>query len=164
MSSLKESFFSICLERFQFLIERFDCRRGAKSASAGVYRITYQNSTTAVEIGLEWQEQYVYVELCGLVDGRIKDNPIVIGPESQLTVFNLEDVLEIRNPSLKLSPSNFARPLTVDALDKILSHYARALEKCASDILRGDFSLFDELERIVKTERPKLRSRNLTGN
>jgi hypothetical protein len=150
MNSLKESFFSICLEKFRFLIERFGCKRTAKGASAGVYTVTYQNSTTAVEIGLEWQEQYVYVELCRLVDGRIKDNPIVIGPESQLTVFNLEDVLEIRNPGLKLSHKHFARRLTVDALDKILSHYARALEESASDILRGDFSLFDKLDRIVK--------------
>lgn len=150
MSSLKESFFNICLKRFHFLIERFSCRGAAKGASAGVYTVTYQNSTTAVEIGLEWREQYVYVELCRLVDGRITDNPIVIGPESQLTVFNLEDVLEIRNAGHKLSPKHFARRLTADALDKILSHYARGLEECASDILRGDFSLFDKLDRTVK--------------
>ncbi|MEK6300071.1 MAG: hypothetical protein AABO41_05065 [Acidobacteriota bacterium] len=151
MSNLNESFFSICIERFQFLIKRFECRRGAKRATGGVYTLTYQNSTTAVQVGLEWREQYVYVELCRLVDGRIKDNPVVIGPESQLTVFNLEDVLEIRNPELKLSAEHVARRLTVDALRKTLSHYARALEECASDILRGDFTLFDKLEHIVKT-------------
>jgi len=34
-----------------------------RKIDAGVYSLICQNRVTAVEIGLEWREQYIYVEL-----------------------------------------------------------------------------------------------------
>lgn len=151
MNSLVDAFFNICTDKFRFLIEQFAFKQSAKKADSGVYRVVFKNKTTAIEVGLEWREQYIYVEMYRLIKGKIKNNPIMIHPESELTVFNLEDLLEIRAPSLKLSPERFDKPLTSKKLEKILTHYASALKQCATDILQGIFGVFDELERIVKS-------------
>lgn len=150
MNSLIDAFFNKCVEKFQFLIEQYAFKQIAKKAEAGVYRIIYKNKTTAVEVGLEWREQYIYVELYRLIEGRIKNNPIIIRPETELTAFNLEDLLETRAPELKLPPDYFGRPLTIGIIENALARYAFSVKKYAADILQGDFGAFDKLESIVK--------------
>lgn len=110
----------------------------------------YESDDTAVEIGLEWKEQYVYVELFRLINGKIKENPIVIRPDSELTMHNLEDLIALRAPKVTLGTEYFGKPITVESLEYILSQHARALKELGRDVLRGDFTVFSELESIVK--------------
>jgi hypothetical protein len=150
MNQIVNAFFQLSSEKFQYLVDELGFRRGPKRSEGGLYRVLYQSETTAVEIGLEWNEQYIYVELSRLIKGKIKENPIMIQRNSELTVHNLEDLIGIRAPGMMLGPEYFSRPLTVDSLDHVLTYYSRALRELGGDLLQGDFTVFRELESIVK--------------
>jgi hypothetical protein len=149
MGNIVDTFFKVCFEKFNFLVTEFGCRRAVREET-GLCQVIYRNKTTAVEIGFEWREQYIYVELYRLVKGKIKENPIMIRPESNLRVFNLEDLLAIRAPELAFSSNPPSKPLSNNDVEKILTDRALALHKYARDISRGDFSVFRELDGIVK--------------
>lgn len=151
MDSIVDTFSKVCLEKFHFLVTEFDCKSAVKKDKAGLYRVRFRNGTTAVEIGLEWREQYIYVEVYRLVDGKMEDNPIVIRPESDLTVFNLDDLIAIRAPGLQLNSQSPGKPLTSHDIDKILTDRALALRDYGRDVLQGDFRVFRKLDRIVKS-------------
>jgi len=151
MNSIVDAFYNISIEKFRFLVDEFGFGNPKKRVSGGLYRVIYQSRTTAVEIGLEWREQYIYVELFRLIDGKIKENPIIVRPESKLYEFNLEDLLASRAPHYKLSPNYFNKPLNIESVQYVLTHYANALREFAKDVLQGDFSVFSELESIVKS-------------
>ncbi|HEY6332281.1 MAG TPA: hypothetical protein VI756_23355, partial [Blastocatellia bacterium] len=122
-----------------------------KRTDGGVYRLVYKNDSTAVELGLEWREQYLYVELFRLVNGEIRDNPIIIGQKSKLTAFNLEDLVEIRAPHKAIDSESWTTPLTLRSVDHILRRYSELLSKFAADVLVGDFRVFPRLEAKVKS-------------
>lgn len=150
MNEIVSAFFQISAEKFQFLVHEFGFRKGAKRSESGLNSVRYETENTAVEIGLEWKEQYVYVELFRLINGKIKENPIVIRPDSELTVHNLEDLIALRAPKVTLGSKYFGKPITVESLEYILSHHASALKELGRDVLRADFTVFSELESIVK--------------
>jgi hypothetical protein len=150
VDSIVDTFSRVCLEKFHFLATEFDCSSVVKKESS-LCRVIYRNGTTAVEIGFEWREQYIYVEVYRLVDGKMEENPIVIRPESDLTVFNLEDLIAIRAPELQLSSQSPGRPLTSHDIEKILTDRALALRNYGRNVLQGDFRVFRKLDRIVKS-------------
>ncbi len=149
--TMTDIFFDLVIEKFRFLIDEFRFKKGARKKEAGVYQIAYQNETTAVEISFEWRDQYIYVRLYRLINGTKQEDPIVIQHYSELNNFDLEDLLSLRKPSLKISPSIFGRALSKQDIETILEKYAIAIHKHAIDILQGDFSIFAELEKIVKS-------------
>lgn len=150
MNEIVSAFFRLSIEKFKFLVDEFGFRSGAKKSEGGLYRVLYESGETAVEIGLEWNDQCVYVELFRLINRKIKENPIVILPDSELTVHNLEDLIAMRSPKMTLGAEYFGKPITVESLEIILSHHARALKELGRDVLQGDFTVFRDLESIVK--------------
>ena len=144
-----DSFFEISERQFEFLRRDYNFRHKAKKTVGGIWLTTYQNRTTAVEIAMEWQEQYLAITLCRLVDGKIKENPVMIRPDSEIYCFNLENLLLLKSPAQIVTP-DFGRSLSPQDMEKILAQYAHALQKYASDILAGDFQVFPALERMVK--------------
>jgi len=150
MNQIVNAFFQLSSEKFQYLVDEFGFRRGPKRSEGGLYRVLYESEKTAVELGFEWNEQYVYVELFRLINGKIQENPIVIQPNSELTVHNLEDLIGIRASGMMPGREHINKPITVDTLDQVLTHYSRALKEVGGDVLAGDFTVFRELESIVK--------------
>lgn len=148
MKEFEREFFGLCMKKFQFLIDEHGFRKKNKVAEAGDYRILFQNKTTAVRVGLEWRDQYLYVDVCRLVDGKFKENPVFITLESELTCFKLDDLLSIRARELTV-PYSF-KALSGKDIEHTLTTYAEGLRLHAGDILQGDFSIFAELGRIVK--------------
>jgi hypothetical protein len=151
VDSIVDNFSHVCLEKFHFLVTEFACKSAVKKETAGVHQVIFRNGTTAVDIGLEWREQYIYVEVYRLVEGKMEENPIVIRPESNLTVFNLEDLVALRAPELQLSSQPPGKPFTSNDIEKILTDRALALRDYGRDILKGDFRVFRKLDRIVKS-------------
>ena len=145
---MKSLFFRASDEQFSFL-RGYNFQPKIKKAEAGTYIRVYQNSTTAVEVALEWAEQYLYVRLCRLVDGKIHDNPVVVRPDSKLYCFNLENLLLLTEPSLIVKPVPYEQ-LTPEQVEKTLCRYAHAVEKYAAKVLQGDFEWFPRLEGLVK--------------
>lgn len=142
----KEKFLELCRKHFGFLSEEFGFREAKKESSSWGHVLYLKNETTAVRISLEWEYPGVFVHLYRLVDGKIVENPIIIQQEDELMNYSLDDLLSIRAPGLELSPI-FGQP---DEIEGKLKSYAAAVRDCAADVLEGDFTIFEELDKIVK--------------
>ena len=107
--------------------------------------ITYQNPTTALKIGYEPRDRGVFVLLIRLVDGEIPPYPIHIRPADGLNMFYLDDLVTFRAKESETSDGCERPP------KESIAHAASALQTCATDVLRGDFDVFMELDKIVKS-------------
>ena len=149
--SILDEFLEIGEKEFQFLVDEFGFKKRANKTDVGVYRLPYDNGTTKVEIGFEWRDQYVYVLLGRRDVKKPKDARRLPRPEDELPAFNLEDLLKLRTGKYAVDQDRFGKALTREDIKEILSTYARALREHAADVLQGDFSVFPELEKIVRT-------------
>jgi hypothetical protein len=154
MQDIRDVFIETSLKEFQFLIDRYHCKMRT-SKKPRLCEIKYQNTTTAVTVGFEqWREQYIFVDIGRVIKGRVMRDPIAIRHDSDLHSFNIEDLLTLRNPSLRIDWTKIQEPLTPESVETIVGSYARAVREHATDILQGDFRIFPELERIVKARIP----------
>lgn len=151
-----DRFFNLCLQKFQFLFDEYGFKKKRKETAGGDYSILFLNKTTAILVGFEWRDQYIYVRLCRLSDGEFRKNPILITQDSELSCFDVEDLLTIRAPELSIDPALFGKALSDEEVERVLTIYADALHSQASDILKGDFSVWPELDGIVKSRTRKL--------
>jgi hypothetical protein len=96
----------------------------------------------------------VSVLLLRLIDGRLPDYEMSIEPGTILNSFYLEDLVALRDPTFKVKQPLFdlfpAGGPDRRLLKKILNHYATSLERNATDVLKGDFRVFEKLSEIVK--------------
>jgi hypothetical protein len=145
-----DEFFELGEKEFKFLVDEFGFKKKANKTDAGVYRLRYKTETTEIEIGLEWRDQYIYV----LLGRRDRKKPQEKGrlprPEDELVAFNLEDLLKLRSRKYAIDDDRFGKELRRKDIKEILSTYARGLREHAADVLRGDFTIFPELEKIVR--------------
>ncbi|HEX2718755.1 MAG TPA: hypothetical protein VHM30_03645 [Gemmatimonadaceae bacterium] len=133
-----EAFVKRAQRHFAFL-EKFGFRRRKPTADAGVYWVEFVGPVTTVIVGLEWNEQYLFVEL------RNSNAP------SQADVaFHLEDLLTLRAPGEKQGPPYANRPLSMEATDRILRSYSMSLRKHATDFLAGDWSDFPAINVLME--------------
>lgn len=164
---MTESFFQFCDKYFRFLIEEFGCRIVGKKPDSFGGEVTYRNATTAVNVRYEQREHYVFILLCRLVRGKIPQEPIFVHPKTKLYSFYLDDLFTIRSPDTKIRRKPFgdkipdlalkeliqaytSEPFTERDLEHMIKTYAAGLQRYAADILRGDFAIFPELDKIVK--------------
>ncbi len=158
VSPMYDDFRELCRTLFRFLEEEYGFRvTEEKSDVFGSY-ITYRNTTTAVIISFEPREGGVFIRLYRLVDGKIPDYPVFVHPDTQLNMFYLDTLLEVRVPSLHVEqdPKEMAKP-SLSKLKEVLQQYAALLHLYANDILRGDFKVFEDLETIVKKRAEEIR-------
>ena len=142
-----DEFLEIGEKEFQFLVDEFGFKKKANKTDTGVYRLRYEIETTKVEIGFEWRDQYISV----LLGRRDRKKPQGMPrPEDELVAFNLEDLLKLRTGRYAIDQDRFGKALTRKDVKEILSTYARRLREHAADVLQGDFSIFPELEKIVR--------------
>ena len=142
--NIVDEFFKLGEKEFQFLVDEFGFKKKAKKTDVGVYRVPYENETTKVEVGFDWRDQYLYVLL-----GR-RDRKPPQRREDELIAFGLEDLVKLRTGNYAVDQERFGKALTLKDVKEIVSTYARALREHAADVLQGDFSIFPELEKIVR--------------
>ena len=170
-------FFKLCSEHVQFLIDEFGCRVVGKKSDNFKDEVIYRNATTAVKVSYEPRERSMFILLCRLVDGNIPQEPIFVRPKTKLYSFYLDDLLALRSPGARIlrrkpfggitfddldakqiiEACAAAPPFTERDLEHMVKTYATALHKHGADILRGDFSVFTELDRIVKKRAEEFR-------
>lgn len=148
-------FVNKCKELFSFLEKEFDCELEEIVKESYGLIIYYKNRTTAIQISLEERDGGIFVELIRLVNNKIPERPIQIDKYTELHRFDLEDLLDIKKASLKIKHPplddlvfNLCRE---KVLEKVLFQCAEGLKLYASDILNGDFAIFSQLEKIVKS-------------
>lgn len=145
-----DRFFNLCLQKFQFLFDEYGFKKKRKETAGGDYSILFQNTMTAIVVGFEWRDQYIYVRLCRLPDGEFRKNPIFITEDSEISCFDIEDLLTIRAPEMGIDAALFGKALSDKEVERVIAVYADAVQTQASDILKGDFSVWPELDAIVK--------------
>lgn len=149
------TFFRIVEEKLRPLLGEYELSRESMEDGGGYsyYSIVFQNEHAAVRVYFEWREQYLSVQLCRLVNGKVQRNPESL--DGEWTCFHIDDLLAVRVPEYDLSalllPQEWkSEEVTMNAVGDSLEKYADALRQHGVDVLRGDFSVFPQLERIAK--------------
>lgn len=147
----KDKFEMLCRKIFNFLEKDFGCRLDSVVRdSYGAY-LAYRNSTTGVKISFTPGDGDVLIYLIKLIDGVMPVYPVTITLKDSVYYFELDEVISIKNPTLQiLNPSTDEMIKKISTLKEILLQQAEYLKKYAADILKGNFSIFPELEKIVK--------------
>lgn|SRR5690348_7703219 len=150
MGNIIDEFFEIAEREFRFLVEEFGFKQKAKKTDVEVYRLPYENATTKVEVGFDWRDQYIYVLLGRRDVKKPKDARRLPQPQDEIVAFNIEDLLKLRTGKYGIDQDRFGKALTRKDIKEILSTYARGVREHAADVLQGDFTVFPELEKIVR--------------
>lgn len=145
----RDQFEALCRKIFKFLERDFGCELISVERDSYGTCISYKNLATAVEIGFKPIDGYVYVMLIRLINGEIPPYEEV-KPKITINNFYLLDVVNFYNPTFNLQLPPLEAWLNYQTLKKELNQQAEYLRKYTADILKGDFSIFPELEEIVK--------------
>ena len=111
--------------------------------------VTYQNTTTAVKVACSEEFDRVETDVIRLVDGARPPTVVFVSETPKLHKFGLGNLLMIRAPEL-WSELKEQKGQSDEAIATQLQSQALALREFASDILRGDFGSFDEMEARVR--------------
>jgi hypothetical protein len=117
--------------------------------------VQFANKSTGLLVAVDWSELRPFLTLYRLTEGKF---PLEDGgheaPGHELHAFDVDDLLLMRpvdhSPVGKMLPG----PDTL-AAGHLLVDYARALDLQASDVLRGDFTVFERLNLVI-AERARL--------
>lgn len=148
MINLSEIFQIECKRTFQFLVDNYNFKIKKTENSTYSTCILYQNSTTAVEICFEKRELQILVLLMKLIDDKIPKYPIFIQPDTVINSFYLDDLMALS--FIEIKQKKWGDKLTAEDLQETLTKYANYLEEFGNDILKGNFKVFNELEKKVK--------------
>ena len=133
--------------------QQFGFREINKSLDALGVTIVVQNASTGVRCLFSPREGEGWmVKVVRLRDGQFPKYPIFIKPNTVLDWFDIIDVARLRIQAIPELNEIIERnlPLNAEAVVTIL-------EKCCSDILNGNFRLFEHLDSTVKTRAVQLR-------
>jgi hypothetical protein len=143
-------------ETFDFLKNEYGFNALLSKREDWGYYFTAINSTTGIEIKYEFREAFIQIVVYRLIDGEIVKNITnAIKNNEPITGFSLEWILALKNPEAQIRPayeygikSGFYEKES--GLKNYASIVAERLKEYASDILKGDFSVFSILDRMVK--------------
>ena len=151
------AFAKLCQKTFHFLEKAYGFKLSAIDQDAyGVY-LTYTNPTTAIVVSFEPREGGIFTRVIKLVDGKIPSYPITIEESTLISSYYIEDIIALRGPPTKMEQPPIDDLRNISILSKVLTQHASALRTYAADILKGDFTLFPQLEQIVKKRAAELK-------
>ncbi|WP_339061083.1 hypothetical protein [Tepidibacillus marianensis] len=143
-------------QTFDFLKDEYGFNTILSEREDWGYYFTAINSTTGIEIKYEFKEAFIQIVIYRLIDGKIVKNiTSAIKNNEPITGFSLEWILALKNPKAQIKPayeygieSKFYEK--ENGLKNYASIVAERLKEYASDILKGDFSVFSTLDIMVK--------------
>jgi hypothetical protein len=119
--------------------------------------VRYANDTTGLKVAVDWSELRPFLTLYELTGGAFPTDPVAIGvPGIRQRAFDVDDLLLLR-PLARSPVGKMLGKRDDHEATQLLADYARALDQQASDVLTGDFTVFDELEQIVAQREQRLR-------
>ena len=152
---LAAMFFGICEVKLRPLLDEYGLIMVHTDDGGGYnyYTVIFQNEIAALRVYFEWREKYLSVQVCRLVDGEVQRDPESLNVE--WTCFHVGDLLTVRasdyDQQVLLLPEGWrGEEATMEEIGRSLEKYAEALHAHGGDVLRGDFSIFPQLDRIAK--------------
>ena len=162
------TFLLICEETLRPLLDEYGLARTRVDDPGGYmyYTIIFQNETTALRVYFEWRDIYLSVQICRLVNGQLQEGSQPFNRE--WTSFAVEDLLTVRAPDydqklllVSRSWEDFTgEDAILEDVRQKLEIYAAVLREYGGDILRGDFSIFPQLDKVVKQRVKKRMAEN----
>jgi len=145
----------IAQEQFKFLESEYSFSLSKCKKEDWGYELIYLNDTTGVKITYEYREAYVFIMLYQLIDGELRENPRNIEDNTILHGYGLDDLISLRNSQALIKPAyEYGEQSEYYDQENGLSLYVAAfagnLKAYAKDILNGDFTIFPDLDKIVK--------------
>lgn len=145
----------IAQEQFKFLESEYGLRLSKCEKEDWGYELIYLNDKIGVKITYEYREAFVFIMLYQLIEGELQENPRSIEDDTILLGYGLDDLISLRNPQALIKPAyEYGEQSEYYDKEKGLSLYVTAfadnLKKSAKDILSGDFTVFPDLDKIVK--------------
>jgi hypothetical protein len=153
--SKKQEFKSLCIKYFDFLERDYGFIMVKGTVDTGIYKLMFKSSTVGIALEYEPREFYLFVTLCKLRKGEIPPKVVEISPKSVIECFDLDDVVSLSSKDSLVPDYTSMAPEEKITLDDLFKKQAENLRKFANDILNGDFSIFVELDRIVKDRAQK---------
>jgi len=135
-----ESFKQTATDVFEFLTTDFGFSHVGVSEWMPDCVITYQNQTTGIKVGYEWESQL------GVTVVRLERNATEV---SEGKGYDLLFLMGLRKPQTNVHNFYGAdKEWTNSFIEDRLRDYANFLKEDARDILTGDFSVFPELKKL----------------
>lgn len=146
----EKSLMQLCRISFKFLSDEFGFDPVESRSGSSSEEYALKNRTTGVRITADFREFYVFVAVCRLQDGDFPDSPGEICPDTVLHCYDLDDLVALRAPHNQLPPLGSGTQFGEALINGMILRQAENLRVCAADVLTGDFTVFDELDRVVK--------------
>jgi len=148
--SKRQEFRELCAKHFDFLEKDFGFKLDKCTVNTSNYKLIFISNAVGVTLEFEPREFYLFVTLCKLRNGGLPPPIGEISPETVLDCFDLDDVVSLRSKESLIPDYTSMGANEKLTLDDLLKKQAENLQKFANDILHADFSLFSELDKIVK--------------
>ena len=142
-------FSQLCQEavarRADYLVLRFDSKSGVFWSPKSRFRA----DRAAVVFHLETKDQYVSLEIGPLTDGRSRSLLEGVLPERPMKSVLVHNLVALRAPHI------VRRQLLSDSVERQIQDQLDQLILFAPDLVRGDFSVLPDVERLVKARARK---------
>jgi hypothetical protein len=135
---------------FGFLQSEFEFREESREKKGSQFEVRFSTDSTGIIVSYDVRESYVFVKLCRLVNGRYESEAGEIRPDSEINCFDLNDLVHLRAVQDVVPELQPDKPFPEEGIEGIVVRHAQNLRNYATDVLRGDFSVFEDLDRIVK--------------
>jgi hypothetical protein len=142
----RREFLALCKSEMESVALQFNIRLAWRRGDRDVIRVAFQNETTGIVFHLEVRDVHVFLEVSRLVAGEIPAFPRPVRSDSVISCFDFDYVLLIRCPDSILPACNEE----LIAIDEQVRRQVANLRQYGSDLLKGDFSVFTELDKLVK--------------
>lgn len=141
----------IAQEKFKFLESVYSFKLSKCEKENFGYELLYLNDTTGVKITYEYREAYIFIMLYQLIKGELHENPRNIMNNSIIYCYSLDDLIRLRNPKALIRPAyEYEEKSEYYNVADGLSLYVSAFASNLKTYAKGDFTIFSELNMIVK--------------
>lgn len=148
LDRLYEQFKQSTTDAFGFLIAEYGCTGPYVEESATWRVVAYKNATTGVEVVLDARANGIFVYLSRLVNDKIPHHF-----DAPTDRFLLDSIIALRSPLAEVQNRHSGGWLTSQDVKRAVAQYAAALRQYADDVLRGNFTVFDQLAERVDRAR-----------
>jgi hypothetical protein len=135
---------------FGFLVRDFGFSTQPLLRRRDIAERRYRRDPIGVIVAIDLQETFTFVQVCRLVDGSFARAIGEIRPDTVLNCFDLNDLVELHDPSKVVRGYYPERPEPEGGLEGITKRQAENLRDIGGAVLSGDFSEFATLESKVK--------------
>ena len=129
---------------------QFGLRVVRRENSRNYAAVLYANATTGLKVAVDWTELRPFLTIYALENGEIvQEVPTVSMGADRSKAFDVDDLLLIR-PIPNSPVGKMLSGGDDQAVIRLLEQYASALSAQASDIMSGNFDIFQRLDENVR--------------